>query len=154
MSTGFTTETAGCTLRLVDETRRWAAGLALSAGTDGSDQAGPADVTVVLERTRAGFDTAGLQPVTRGVWSDGSGVVVESAGGSGFAQHWSLDGDRLLVRARWRPGPLELAAARLRSRFHALSAQVLLHYPALWLAGTRSLAPLHASVVEVGGLGV
>ena len=47
---------------------------------------------------------------------------------------------------RWRPPARDRAAAwALRSRFHLLARAVLMQYPALWWAGTRGRAPLHAS---------
>jgi hypothetical protein len=117
------------------------------------DQAGEdrVDVALTLEHDRRRFDHAGLTPVTRGVWAASNGdAVVDSAGGSGFAQRWSADEDRLSVRSRWLPSAAESAAAALlRSRCRALRGQVLLHYPALWWATVHGMAPLHVSVVDL-----
>jgi hypothetical protein len=51
----------------------------------------------------------------------------------------------------WAPSPAELAASRLRSRFRALRAQVVVHYPVLWWAGVQGRAPLHVSVLGTAG---
>lgn len=115
---------------------------------------GPADVTLLLERSRDPFPTTGAVPVTRGVvvMEDG-GVVVERAGGSGFTQLWAVENDRLRVRSRWHPTAAEhVARLALPSRFEALRGQVLLHHPLLWWAAVRGLAPLHVSVLEVEGV--
>ena len=110
-----------------------------------------ADVDVVIEPSRRPFSRRGMEPVTEGVWRGADGeVLLDSPGGSGYSQLWTIAGDSLVVRNRWSPTPAE-AAGRLRSRFRALQAQVLLHHPALWLAGVRGFAPLHVSVVEVAG---
>ncbi len=81
-----------------------------------------------------------------------AGCVLRSVGGSGFDQVWDVRNDTLEVRSRWAPGRLERGATVLQSRHQALRAQVLLHYPALWWAGTRGLAPLHVSVLELDGV--
>lgn len=114
------------------------------------------DVHVVVERRGPQPRTADLVPVTRGVWHGANGeVVLRSAGGSGYTQVWSTDGDRVSVRAWWDPSGAESVAARaLPSRFRALRAQVLVHYPALWWAALHGLAPLHVSVLELDGVAV
>jgi hypothetical protein len=66
-----------------------------------------------------------------------------------------VEGQELHVRSRWTPSTVETVAAKaLRARFDALRAQVLLHYPVLWWAAMRGMAPLHVSVVEIDGVGV
>ena len=128
----------------------------LTAGAVDAAPAADPDVHVVVERRDPRPRTADLVPVTRGVWYGGHGeVVLDSAGGSGFAQVWSTDGDRVSVRAGWAPSAAESVAARaLSSRFRALRAQVLLHYPALWWAALHGLAPLHVSALELDGVTV
>jgi hypothetical protein len=104
-------------------------------------------VTVRVEASRRPFDVRGWEPLTRGAWVRDGEVVMEDVVTAGFD---------LLVRAgdvasftyRWRP-PVRshLAAWGLRSRFHLLARAALLQYPAMWWAGTRNRAPLHATVV-------
>lgn len=115
---------------------------------------GRPDVEIWMERERRDFDGDFDTVVTRGVRVEpaAGGVLVQSAGGSGHTQWWSA-GENLRVCSRWRPSPPERAAAALLARRRrALQAQVLLHYPALWWAGVRGLAPLHAAVIAVDGL--
>jgi hypothetical protein len=114
------------------------------------------NITVSLERSRRRFATGGCEIVTRGAWANQRGeALIESVGGSGFSQLWSVDEDGLHVRSRWTPTVAEAAASRLLpARFRALRAQVLVHYPALWLAIQQGFAPLHVSVVEIGGVSV
>jgi hypothetical protein len=114
------------------------------------------NVVLAIESDRRPFNVHGFELVTRGVWASDSGeVVLESVGGSGFDQRWSIDLDGLRVASRWRPSSQASAAARLLpARHRALSSQVLLHYPALWFALQRRLVPLHVSMVEVGGVAV
>jgi len=121
-----------------------------------SSHNGLADITLSLERGRRRFDLRDCEPVTRGAWVGPSGnAVIESAGGSGFAQHWSIADDGLHVRSRWAPSAAEAAAAALLpARFRALRAQVLVHYPAMWWAAHQGHAPLHVSVVEIEGVAV
>lgn len=103
---------------------------------------------------RAARTTA--MPVTRGVTREPDGtVVLASAGGSGYRQRWQVGEDSVRVESQWAPSAKESLAARgLPSRFRALRAQVLLHHPVLWWASLDGLAPLHVSVVEVGGTNV
>lgn len=112
-------------------------------------------VTLILERSRTPFDHSSMWPVTRGAWSDGHQVVFDDAGGSGFAQAWSLDGDHLEVRSRWLPSPQAAVAAKvLPARFRALRGQVLLHYPVLWRAMLADRSPLHVSAIDVDGVSI
>lgn len=114
------------------------------------------NVVVSVEDTREPFVRHGAVVVTRGAWADpGGDVVLESVGGSGFDQRWTIDVDGLRVASRRRPSYPESAAARLLpARQRALSSQVLLHYPALWFAMQQGFAPLHVSIVEIGGVAV
>ncbi|MBO0846739.1 MAG: hypothetical protein J2P22_15135 [Nocardioides sp.] len=114
----------------------------------------PAEPDVVLAEVEA--DATGFGPglpVTRGATRhpDG-GVELSSAGGSGYRQRWLVDGDRLRVESCWDPSAKENVAARaLPTRFRSLRGEVLLHYPVLWWASLRGMAPLHVSVLEVNG---
>ncbi|MFI5693725.1 hypothetical protein ACIA58_17915 [Kribbella sp. NPDC051586] len=134
---------------------------ALVAMAGGPERAGLAtaelpNVILSVEDTRRPFNTHGAAVVTRGAWAvDTHEVVLESVGGSGYDQRWTIDEDGLHVTSRWRPSYQESVAAKLLpARHRALSSQVLLHYPALWFAALQGFAPLHVSVVEVGGVAV
>jgi hypothetical protein len=108
---------------------------------DGRD----ASVLVRVEADHAPFDTRGWEPLTRGAWRRDHAVVIENACTAGFDLHVTCAGDRVEIACRWRPPARDRAAARvLRSRFHLLARAVLMQYPALWWAGTRGRAPLHA----------
>lgn len=119
------------------------------------DPARPAEVTLVLE-TGGRFETAGLEPITRGAWAGPGGeVILDDVGGSGYTQRWLLAKDRVQVQTRWAPSAKAgLAARALPARFRALQAQMLLHYPVLWRAAQHGRVPLHVSVVEVHGVAV
>ncbi len=108
---------------------------------------------VVAEADPTASRPATGAPVTRGVTREPDGtVVLASAGGSGYRQRWQVHGDSVRVEACWSPSAKESVAARsLPSRFRALRGQVLVHHPVLWWASLQGLAPLHVSVVEVGG---
>lgn len=131
---------------------------AVIAATGGAEIAGAdlPNLVLSLEKGRRRFDTGGCEPITRGVWATDRGeAIVESIGGSGYSQLWCIDADGLRVSTRWTPTAKEAAAARLLpARHRALSGQVLVHYPALWLAMQQGLAPLHVSVVEIDGVAV
>lgn len=121
---------------------------------------GPCDL--LLDRLQHVPPVRSFNPVTRGVWVGPEGVLLESAGGSGYTQLWrpcqdpASDGDSSCIRvsSRWAPSAAEKAAAHLlRQRHRALRAQVLLHHPALWAAlAVGGLTPLHVSVVKVDGV--
>lgn len=114
----------------------------------------PAIADVVLAETDRPRDQGSHRvPVTRGVTREPDGtVVVASAGGSGYRQRWNVHCDSLRVESQWSPTGKESVAARsLPARFRALRAEVLLHYPVLWWASLQGLAPLHVSVLEIGG---
>jgi hypothetical protein len=148
--------TAGLPVDVEDQTERHLPALLRAAGlaapADAGASSAPPAVRIVVEQARRPFDTRGHVVVTRGVSTDDRAVVLHSVGGSGFSQRWDVCADHVTVRSRWTPGRLELAASALRSRHDALRAQVLLHHPALWWAGTLGLAPLHVSVVELDGV--
>jgi hypothetical protein len=113
---------------------------------------GPADIRVTVEDTGDVFDASGWEPLTREAWRSSGRVIVQDACSSGLDVLVSVDGDRLDMRARWRPSASVRAADLvLRSRSRLLQREVLLQYPALWWAGRRGRAPLHASVCSLGG---
>jgi hypothetical protein len=107
---------------------------------------------VRVESDRGPFDVRAWQLFARGVWRRPGQLVVENACGSGFDLCLTCTDDRASFVYRWRPPAQQRAfASLLRSRFHLLARAVLVQYPALWWAGTRGRAPLHASVVRAQG---
>ncbi|GAA3585036.1 hypothetical protein [Kribbella ginsengisoli] len=129
--------------------------LAATGGAE-RDCADLPNVVVAVEPGKQRFGTTGCEPITRGVWATHRReAILDSAGGSGYSQLWSIDEDGLRVVSRWTPSAKEAAAARLLpARHHALTGQVLVHYPALWMAMQQGFAPLHVSVVEIDGIAV
>lgn len=116
----------------------------------GSSTAPTPTVTVTLEGSRDAFRLPGAAVVTRGVVSDGTWVAMSDVGGSGFDLLLHAGEATLEVIARYRPAlPTRALNTLVGSRFTLLSRQVLLQYPALWWAGVRGRAPLHASVLAV-----
>jgi hypothetical protein len=113
--------------------------------------AGAGGVTVTVEDERAPFDTAGWAPLTRGAVARDGELVAADVCGSGFDLHLRVRAGGPEFTLRWRPAPRALALHRaLRSRFHLLARAVLLQYPALWWAGVRGRAPLHAPACTAG----
>jgi hypothetical protein len=108
-------------------------------------------VQVRVEAERRPFDTRGWEPLTRGAWQRDGELVVENVCTTGFDLHLRCSPDQAEFTYRWLPPVRERAAARvLRSRFHLLARAVLIQYPALWWAGSRQRAPLHASACAAG----
>jgi hypothetical protein len=107
---------------------------------------------VRVEPERKPFETRGWRPLTRGAWERDGEVVIEDACTAGFDVRVRCEDEYVELTYRWRP-PLRSRAAAwlLRSRFHLLARAVLIQYPALWVAGSRGRAPLHASACEVEG---
>ena len=89
---------------------------------------------------------------SRGAWGRDGEVVLRDVCTSGFDVHVSCREDLATFRFRWRPPRQTHAASRvLRSRFHLLVRAAMLQYPALWWAGRRGVAPMHAPACDVGG---
>jgi len=110
-----------------------------------------ASVKVRVEAERRSFDTSGWRLLARGAWERNGELVLENACTAGFDLHVSCRSDHAEFTYRWRPPRRDRAAARvLRSRFHLLARALLIQYPALWWAGTRGRAPLHASGCATG----
>jgi hypothetical protein len=117
-----------------------------AAGGELRDAYGDASVHVTVESDRRPFPVAGWEPLTRGAWTRDREVVLENACTTGFDLRLVCDPERASFTYRWRPPARDRVAARLlRSRFHLLARAVLIQYPALWWAGTKGRAPLHAS---------
>lgn len=109
-------------------------------------EAPDASVVVHVEAERRPFDVTGWELLARGAWRRDSEVVIANACTAGFDLYLDCSGDPPRFTYRWRPPARDRAAARvLRSRFHLLARATLLQYPALWRAGMRGRAPLHAS---------
>jgi hypothetical protein len=109
-------------------------------------------VLVRVETERDPFETRGWKPLTRGAWERDGEVVIENACTAGFDLHVRGTSQGAEFTYRWRPPSRDRAAAWiLRSRFHLLARAVLMQYPALWWAGTRGRAPIHASACSAGG---
>jgi len=103
-------------------------------------------IRVEVERSSQPFDTRAWEPLTRGAWCRKGEVVVSNACTSGFDVLVRCVDGHASFTYRWRPPTRDRVAARvLRSRFHLLARAVLIQYPALWWAGGRGRAPLHAS---------
>jgi hypothetical protein len=107
-------------------------------------------VAIAVEATRRPFDTRGWPLLTRGAWARDGEVVMRNVCTSGFDMRLKPTPKRAEFTFRWRPPRRDHAAAwALRSRFHLLARAALVQYPALWWAGTRGRAPLHASACTV-----
>jgi len=123
-----------------------------AAGELRDTRAPAASVKVRVEAGRHPFDTRGWEVLARGAWRRNDEVVVENACTAGFDLHVSCTLQRAEFTYRWHPPARDRTAARLlRSRFHLLARAILMQYPALWWAGTRGRAPLHASACIAGG---
>jgi hypothetical protein len=123
-----------------------------SAGELKDDDPGPASVRVRVEPTRAAFDVRGWKRLSRGAWVRAEDIVLENACASGFDLRLRCTLAGADFTYRWRPPARDRAASWvLRSRFLLLARAVLMQYPALWWAGTRGRAPLHASAWTQGG---
>lgn len=108
---------------------------------------GGVDAEVTVEASSAPFDTNGWETLTRDAWRDKDRLVLRDACSSGLDVELRATGRLLVVRARWRPQLSGRAASMvLRTRSRLLLRAVLLQYPALWWAGAKGRAPLHASV--------
>jgi hypothetical protein len=117
-----------------------------SAGELREDDTPDDGVFIRVESTRTPFETRGLTRLSRGAWHREGEVVLENACTSGFDLRVTSSRDGWEFSYRWRPPARERAAGLvLRSRFHLLARTVLMQYPALWCAGLRGRAPLHAS---------
>jgi hypothetical protein len=120
-----------------------------------AEDPGTGTVQVRVEATRDPFETAGWRPLARGVVGHDRSLLLRNLLSTGFDLRVDIEDDRPRFSFRWRPAGRERAMAlALRSRFHLLARAALLRYPALWWAGTRGRAPLHASACTAGDAGV
>jgi hypothetical protein len=112
-----------------------------------SSAPGSPTVMLEIESSRRPFPIGGLVPIARGVYGSSSLVVMEDVGSSGLDLAIGWNGDVLHVTTRWRPTHQErIVSVALPTRNRLLLREVLLQYPAMWRAGVRGRAPLHASV--------
>jgi hypothetical protein len=147
-------ETAGELLR-IDCELAWVSRLIReAAGSElGEAGAGQPGIDIHIEAESRPFEVAGWEPVTRGAWRQGKEVVLENTCASGFDMHLDFSETLPTFAFRWRPPMRErLARWPLSSRFHLLARAAVLQYPALWWAGVRGRAPLHASTWSVAGM--
>jgi hypothetical protein len=138
--------TAGESLAF-DCTLEWVADLiAEGAAHELRDVHTDATVFVSIDPARGAFDTRSWRCLARGAWHRDGEVVLENVCTSGFDLHVACNPAGPEFTYRWRPPVRDRAAGWvLRSRFHLLARAVLMQYPALWWAGIRGRAPLHAS---------
>jgi hypothetical protein len=149
-----TLETAGELLR-IDCRLSWVWGLIQEAvGSDlGPSGAKDGAIQILIESDSRPFEVADWEPVTRNAWRRGKEMVLENSCGSGFDMHVDWSDARPSFTFRWRPPRRErLARWVLSSRFHLLARAALVQYPALWWAGVRGRAPLHASTWSLSGM--
>ena len=105
-----------------------------------------ASVHVRVDSSHRAFTASGWNRLTRGAWQRDDELVLENVCTSGFDLQLTRQPGGVEFTYRWRPPPRDRAAAlALRSRFHLLARSVLMQYPALWCAGIRGRAPLHAA---------
>ena len=117
-------------------------------------EAAPADgtVRVAIQASREAFTHDGWTLIGRGCWAAPASALIVDACSSGFDLLVEPRGETLDVTARYRPAPRTRAANTfIRPRFKLLTAQTLLHYPALWWASVRGRVPLHVSVTADAG---
>jgi hypothetical protein len=118
-----------------------------------AEAAGPGEtVRLRVQADRRPFGRDGWDLIGRGAWAAPPRALIEDACSSGFDLAVEARGPVLHVTARYRPPPRTRAAnTLLGARFRLLTAQTLLHYPALWWAAVRGRVPLHVSVTAGAG---
>jgi hypothetical protein len=145
-------ETAG-ELVLASSELGWAGRLLAECAAGELREHGPSGATVEVrvERSRRAFDTRGWAPLGRDACRHDGEVVLRDACRAGFDMHLRCDPTLSRFTFRWRPPLLTRSAAlALRIRARMLSRAVLLHFPAMWFAGTKGRVPIHAPAVRVG----
>src|SRR5213593_2995305 len=131
---------------LVESAAPWVAAL-IREGADGVlREPDPGEtVHIRVERDYRPFDVTGWDPLTRGAWVLDGKVVIENTCSSGFDVLVRCSGELASFTFRWGPPMRDRLGSRaLPARFRLLVRAVLLQYPAIWWAGTRGRAPLHA----------
>jgi hypothetical protein len=147
------TETAGETVRL-DVPGAWAQRALRDIPTGPVTQTRNPTVVVSTVRGRVPSSSQG-RPLGRGISVDRGVVQLRSACASGVDLSVRASDDTVLVAADWQPSLQEAVLhGVLRHRARLLAADVVLHYPAMWRAGWRGRAPLHAAALVVRGRGV
>jgi hypothetical protein len=146
--------TAGETVRL-DAPSTWAQRAVRDIPTDPATQEMGTPTVVVRTGRGRGPSSGQGRPLGRGIWVDRGVVQFRSACASGVDLSVRASDETVTVAADWRPSPQEAALhGLLRQRARLLAADVVLHYPAMWRAGWRGRAPLHAAALVVRDRGV
>jgi len=113
-----------------------------------------ATIVVRTGRGRVPISSPG-RPLGRGIWVDRGVVRFRSACASGVDLSVRASDETVEVAADWQPTAKEAVLhGLLRHRARLLAADVVLHYPAMWRAGWRGRAPLHAAALVVRDRGV
>ena len=125
-------------------------------GVDGVLAAGepsaPPTVLVRVEESRRPFGTEGWVRLSRDAWHRGGTVVVRDVCTSGLDVLVAVESGVPTFTFRRRPPARTRAASLLLpARATLLVRAVLVQFPALWWAGTRDRAPLHAPAVSAAG---
>jgi hypothetical protein len=109
-------------------------------------------------RVREGWSEQRLERgrrMGRGVTAYDENITLTSACSSGIDLDVGATDEVVSVLADRRPRIREATLHRLLpERARLLTADVLLHYPAIWRSGWRDRAPLHAAALVVSGRGV
>jgi hypothetical protein len=116
---------------------------------DGPDGSATVHVTV---SHRVPTISADRRPLGRGAWVQGSTVLLANLAGSGYLARIDVGEDGLSLACMLAPSPRDrLLALAAQQRARLLRAAALFHYPAMWRAGLRGRAPLHASGLRIDG---
>lgn len=126
------------------------------------EAAGPPTLVVDVENTRNPFPDRGCEHLTHGAYRCDRGVVLTDVLSTGFDLLLRMDRGVVHCVYRYRPTLRSRALGAMPARFVLLARCALVQYPALWAAGLRGRAPLHAvpllagpyAVLLAGGAGV
>jgi hypothetical protein len=117
--------------------------------TDGTE---PASIAIRIDADRRPFPTDGWNVVTSSTVERDGAVVIRDVCTSGFdAEIRTRPSSVEFVFRRSQLSRNRLLNAAMRARARLLLRAALIQYPAIWLAGTRDRAPLHAAVLRAGG---
>jgi hypothetical protein len=127
----------------------WIGRLLAECASGAIDRPETGSMRVVVDAAREPFDPSHLSPIGRGAWADEGRLVARDVSGSGFDMSLVIDDGVPEFTFRWRPSARTLGlAAADRARARLLARAALLHYPALWVAGARGRAPIHAPALR------
>lgn len=144
-------ETAG-EIVAVDAAPSWVADLIEESAPDEvvEETTRRATVVIEVERTREPFPDGGWEHVTRGAYRCAGGALLTDVLSTGFDLLVRVEDDAVRCVYRYRPPLRSRALAAVRARFVLLVRCALVQYPALWAAGRRGRAPLHAVPLLAG----